>query len=67
LLPDTTVKPVVPTSPLSYTILDEITLPVATGNAKFLGWYDNAECTGEAITKIEKGTTGNIVLYAKWE
>ncbi len=65
--PDTTVKPVVPTSPLSYTILDEITLPVATGNAKFLGWYDNAECTGEAITKIEKGTTGNLVLYAKWE
>ena len=64
---DTTVNPVVPTSPVSYTVEDEITLPVATGNAKFLGWYDNADCTGDAITSIAKGTTGNIVLYAKWE
>ncbi len=65
--PDTTVNPVVPTSPVSYTILDEITLPAATGNAKFLGWYDNAECTGDPITSIAKGSTGNLVLYAKWE
>ena len=64
---DTSVNAVLPTSPVSYTILDEISLPVATGNAKFLGWYDNPECTGEAITSISKGTTGNIVLYAKWE
>ena len=64
---DTSVNAVLPTSPVSYTILDEITLPVATGNVKFLGWYDNPECTGEAIASISKGTTGNIVLYAKWE
>ena len=64
---DTTANAVLPTSPVSYTILDEITLPEATSSYKFLGWYDNSEYTGNAITKIEKGTTGNIILYAKWE
>ena len=34
---------------------------------KFLGWYDNNLFTGEKITKIEKGTEGNKILYAKWE
>ena len=64
---DKTVNPVLPTSPVTYTIEDEITLPNATGNVNFLGWYDNPECTGNPITKIEAGTTGNIVLYGKWD
>lgn len=44
--------------------IDEITLlPVPTKEGfKFLGWYFN----DEKITAIEKGTTGNIVLSAKW-
>jgi uncharacterized repeat protein (TIGR02543 family) len=32
----------------------------------FGGWYDNADFTGEAITKIAKGSTGNKEFYAKW-
>lgn len=33
---------------------------------EFVGWYDNPELTGENISKIEKGTTGNKTYYAKW-
>lgn len=64
---DQTVNPVIPTSPVTYTIEDNISLPNATGNVTFLGWYLNADCTGEQVTSISKGTTGNIVLYAKWD
>lgn len=34
---------------------------------KFLGWYDNAEFEGEALTAIAAGTRGDVTLYAKWE
>lgn len=64
---DTTVLPQIPTIPNTYTILDEIILPNATGNKTFVGWYTTSDCSGERISKIEKGTTGDIVLYAKWE
>ena len=51
----------------TYTIVDEFDLPVATGeNLEFVGWYLDKECTLQ-IDKIEKGTTGDITLYAKWE
>lgn len=33
---------------------------------KFVGWYDNENFTGEAITKISAGTMGDVTLYAKW-
>jgi uncharacterized repeat protein (TIGR02543 family) len=52
----------------SYTIESEdITLdePTMTGY-DFGGWYDNADFTGEAITQIAKGSTGNKEFYAKW-
>lgn len=44
-----------------------LTLPAAPtgGNAPFLGWYDNAEFTGSAITGSYK-PAGNVTLYAKW-
>lgn len=32
----------------------------------FVGWYDNAELSGDAITAIEVGAFGNITYYAKW-
>ena len=53
---------------ISYTINDEVTLPSLANfpGLTFAGWYDNEECTGEAITKIAAGTTEDIVLYAKW-
>lgn len=56
---------VMPTDPTSYTVFDEIVLPIPTGNIEFLGWYLDAECT-ISIENIQKGSTGNIVLYAKW-
>ena len=33
---------------------------------KFVGWYDNENFTGEAITEISAGTMGEVTLYAKW-
>ena len=33
----------------------------------FEGWYTNADCTAESkITTITSGSTGDVVLYAKW-
>lgn len=55
-----------PTDVISYTINDEILLSSATSNYEFAGWYDNPDYSGNAISKIEKGSTGDLVLYAKW-
>ena len=33
----------------------------------FLGWYENANFTGNPVTQISIGSTGNKTLYAKWE
>ena len=35
-------------------------------NYTFLGWFDNEELSGTAITEIAKGTKNNITLWAKW-
>lgn len=32
----------------------------------FNGWYNNSSFTGSPITQINRGTTGDITLYAKW-
>ncbi len=55
-----------PTTHLTYTINDEFTLPAATGSNIFLGWYLTSDCSGEPVTEIKAGTTGNLVLYACW-
>lgn len=58
-------------NPATYKVTDaEITLSSATdttsgGSKTFEGWYKEASCTN-VITKIDAGSTGNIVLYAKW-
>jgi uncharacterized repeat protein (TIGR02543 family) len=36
-------------------------------NYTFLGWYDNVDLNGTAITEIPKGSSGNKDFYAKWE
>ncbi len=56
-------------NPSSYTI--ETTLPITLREPTksgfvFLGWYDNNQFTGSAITEIATGSTGDITLYAKW-
>ena len=53
-------------------VYTRITLPIELAeptkeNHIFLGWYDNPEFTGNPITVIPVGTTGNLDLYAKWE
>lgn len=43
-------------------------LPVLSKSGyKFIGWFDNPDFTGNPITSIAKGTTGDISLYPKWE
>ena len=32
----------------------------------FAGWYDNAEFTGEPVTEVPLGSTGDKTFYAKW-
>ncbi len=56
-----------PTDYITYTIEDEFTLPIPSASIQFLGWYLNHEGTGNQVLKINKGTTGDIILYAKWE
>ena len=55
-------------NPDTYTIeTPTITLQPGTRTGyTFGGWYDNAEFTGDAVTEIALGTTGDIILYAKF-
>ena len=47
---------------------EEIVLPELTiENGEFLGWYDNADYEGEAVTSIPSGSFGNKAFYAKFE
>ena len=58
---------ILPTTHLSYTVVDEFDLPVATLEGKtFKGWFLDKDCT-QSISKITPGMTGTLVLYAKWE
>ncbi len=56
------------TPPLVYSI-DSITFdfiePIKEGY-EFAGWYHNSDFTGELVTSIQIGSTGNLTLYAKW-
>ena len=49
---------------------ETIILPEASAmtiaDGSFVGWYDNAQGSGEAITEIPQGSNGNITLYAVW-
>ncbi len=55
-------------NPATYTIeTDTITLAGATkAHYDFGGWYENGQFTGDAVTQIAKGTTGDKTLYAKF-
>lgn len=49
---------------------ESVTLPTAddisrTGHT-FDGWYEDADFTGEAVTELNEGSTGNKMYYAKW-
>lgn len=52
---------------LKYTVNEEVTLPIPTREYyNFDGWYDNSKFDGNAISKIETGSIGDKVFYAKW-
>lgn len=58
-------------NPDKYTIEDRITFADATpssemGKVRFGGWYSDVKLT-KPITRIEKGSKGNISIYAAWE
>ena len=55
----------------TYTVEDaDINLPTSDKMTKkgfvFAGWYDNENGTGNSVTKIEHGSTGDKPFYAKW-
>ncbi len=55
-------------NPETYTVeSDTITLaaPEREGYI-FTGWYDNPALRGSAITSIENGSAGELILYAGW-
>ena len=55
------------TNPATYNIEQAVTLqaPTKTGYT-FEGWYLQSDFSGDKVTQIAQGTTGNIELYAKW-
>ena len=44
----------------------DLTTPTKDGST-FLGWYLNADFSGDKITQVAKGTEKNITVYAKWQ
>ena len=53
-------------NPKSYTAEDEIKLKNPTRSGyHFVGWYTDSKYK-KKITVIEKGTEGELILYAKW-
>ena len=54
--------------PTEYEEGTAITLPTPVkAGYKFLGWFDNAECTGDAVTEISATATTDLKFYAAWE
>ncbi len=56
-------------NPTSYTVLTpeiRLTDPQPLAGERFIGWFD-APAGGNQVTSIPRGSTGNRVLYARWE
>ena len=55
----------------SYTYGTGLKLPIAEQIVKdgytFIGWYDNDEFEGEAVTEIAADATGNKEYFARWK
>lgn len=51
----------------TFTIEEEVVLETPTAEGKtFVGWFLDKEFT-ELVTKLPKGTSRDVTLYAKWE
>ena len=57
-----------PNNPSTYTVesFDIDLLDPTFAGSSFLGWYDNAHFQGDRIYSIERGSKGDIVLYARY-
>ncbi len=56
-----------PDNSKTYTIEDEVIFKSPTRQGyTFEGWYENSSFTGNPITSIPVGSTGDKQLYAKW-
>ena len=55
-------------NPSTYTVESAaIALGAATRTGyQFGGWYASADCSGDAVTTIATGSTGDVELWAKW-
>ena len=54
-------------APTSYKVGYGLVLPTPTKtDYDFLGWFDNAECTGAPIESISNTANQDVVLYAGW-
>jgi uncharacterized repeat protein (TIGR02543 family) len=55
-------------NPVTYTVATPtITLAEPTKSGfVFDGWYEESDFSGTEVTEITIGTTGDIILYAKW-
>lgn len=52
-------------SPINYTVEDDLELSIYNKeNLYFSGWYLNSDYLGDGIFNIQKGTTGDLKLYA---
>ncbi|MCR4609180.1 MAG: InlB B-repeat-containing protein [Eubacterium sp.] len=52
----------------TYTTENKVVLQEITKEGqKFIGWFDNADFKGDAVTEIAKGSTGDKTFYAKFE
>ena len=40
---------------------------VMKDNYAFLGWFDNAECIGNPVEKVDTSRVGSVTYYAGWE
>lgn len=57
-----------PYIPQTYTADDQITLPfLSYPNYLFVGWFLDGDYSIPQPSIIDKGTTGNLTLFAKWE
>lgn len=56
-----------PQEGLTFTINDSFVLPeISMEGYEFVGWFIDSVGSGEKITEISLGTTGDLHLYAKW-
>ena len=55
-------------APVSYTIdSDPVTLPIPSKEGYgFGGWFETEDLSGDAVTSIATGSTGDKTFYAKW-